>query len=128
MDESDETKRGIGAISGSSKPARKTLRNINPLGMRVVVRLRPDNKVSEGGLYLPDSVRDTMHESVLGEVVEVASAVDIDSEEETNVSGIPLGALVLIPRKAGVRVPWDDELRVVDTKDVLAIVTELEIS
>ena len=49
---------------------------------------------------------------------------DVDTHEETNVSGIPLGAQVLIPRSAGVRVPWEDSIRIVDTKDILAIVEE----
>lgn len=115
-------------ISLKKGGSRKTIRSISPMGMRVVVRIRPESNVSEGGLYLPEGVKETFHESVLGEVIEVASALDIESDEETNVSGVPLGALVLIPKKAGVRVPWDDDLRIVDTKEVLAIVTEVEIS
>ncbi len=105
----------------------RTLRSVHPLGMRVLIKLRPDSNMSEGGLYLPEGAKSTMQESLLGEVVEVASAVDTDSDEETNISGIPLGALVLIPKKAGVTVPWDDELRIVDVKDVLAIVSETDV-
>jgi sRNA-binding protein len=70
------------------------------------------------------------NESSRPERFEVASAIEVaDSgeEEEVNVSGIPSGALVLLPKKAGVRVPWDDELRIVDTKEVLAIVSEVDI-
>lgn len=100
------------------------VRRINPLGYRVVVRIRKDSNVSDGGLYLPEGAKEAMNESLIGEVLEVASARDEETDEETNVSGVPLGALVLIPKKAGIKVPWDPDLRIVDTKDVLAIVTE----
>jgi len=69
-----------------------------------------------------------MSESVLCEVVEVASAVDAKTHEETNVSGVPLGAKVLIKKDVGIKVPWDEVLRIVDTQDVLGIVAEIEIT
>ncbi|MCC6954043.1 MAG: co-chaperone GroES [Deltaproteobacteria bacterium] len=100
---------------------------MNPLGMRVVVRVRKESNQTEAGLYLPEGSRDSMDESLLGEVIEVASAMDEDTSEEANVSGVPLGATVLIPKKAGTRVPWDDDLRVVETKEILAIVQEIEV-
>jgi co-chaperonin GroES (HSP10) len=103
------------------------MRRINPLGMRVVVKLKKDANVTEAGLYLPEGAKESMQESFLAEVVEVASAVDDDTKEEANVSGVPFGALVLIPKKAGVRVPWDDELRIVETKEILAVVYEVSI-
>ncbi len=106
----------------------KKLRRVNPIGMRVVVRLRKESNQSEGGLYLPEGAKDATQESVMGEVVEVASAVDIDTSEEANISGIPLGATVILPKHAGVKVPWDDDLRIVDTKEVLAVVYEVEVS
>jgi co-chaperonin GroES (HSP10) len=111
-----------GAVSKS-----RQLRKINPLGMRVVVHIRRDNSRTEAGLYLPEGAKQLMHESLLGEVVEVASAVDIDSDEEANISGVPEGALVLIRKDVGVKVPWDEDLRIVETKDVLAIVHEVEV-
>lgn len=103
------------------------IRRVNPLGMRVLVRIGDTQDVSDGGLYLPEGARQSMSESLLAEVLEVASAVDLSSSEETNVSGIPLGAKVLIKKNIGVRVPWDDTLRIVDTAEVLAVVTEIEI-
>lgn len=113
--------------SRSSLSESKRIRKINPLGMRVVVELRKDDR-TEGGLYLPEGAKQNSQESWLCQVIEVASAVDQDSDEETNVSGIPLGAMVLIPKNAGVRVPWDDLLRIVETKEVLAIVHEITLS
>ena len=61
-------------------------------------------------------------------MLEVASAIDSDTSEETNVSGIPWGAKVLIPKDAGVKIPWDDTLRIVDSYEVLAIVDEVEVA
>lgn len=105
----------------------RTFRAIHPLGLRVLIKLRPENNMTDGGLYLPEGAKTTQQESLLGEVAEVASAVDSESDEETNISGIPLGALVLIPKKAGITVPWDENLRLVDVKDVLAVVSEAEV-
>ena len=110
-----------------TKATARQLRTISPLGMRVLVKLRPENNLTDGGLYLPEGAKQNLQESLLVEVVEVASALDMDTDEETNISGIPLGTLCLIPKKAGVTVPWDDNLRIVDTKEVLALVNETEI-
>jgi co-chaperonin GroES (HSP10) len=109
----------------------RSMRSIHPLGFRVVVRLRKEEARTDSGLYLPEGAKQAQQESLLGEVIEVASALEMDSfgqEEEVNVSGIPEGALILMPRDAGIKVPWDEDLRIVDTKQILAIVSEEEIS
>lgn len=108
--------------------ATTTMKRIEPLGMRVVVKLRKNPDVTNTGLYLPEGSKETMSQSILGEVIEVASAIDADTEEEANISGIPLGALVLIPKSAGVTIPWDFDLRIVETREILAIVDEVEFS
>ncbi len=112
----------------SQKVDSKRIRKISPVGMRVLVAIRKEANQTDGGLYLPEGAKQTMQDSLLAEVLEVASAVDEGSEEETNISGIPLGAMILIHKHAGTRVPWDDTLRIVDTKDVLAIVNEISIT
>jgi co-chaperonin GroES (HSP10) len=130
MDEflKDSDIRSVSSSAGGAAVSKsRQLRKINPLGMRVVVRIRRDNSRTEAGLYLPEGAKQLMHESLLGEVVEVASAVEADSDEEANISGVPEGALVLIRKDVGVKVPWDEDLRIVETKDVLAIVHEVEI-
>ena len=104
------------------------LRRINPLGMRVVIRIRRDENRTDTGLYLPEGAKQSMQDSLLGEVLEVASAMDDDTHEETNISGVPQGSLVIIRKDTGVKVPWDDDLRIVETKDVLAIVSEVSVS
>lgn len=129
MDESKENK-GTGSAREKVQTrynSKKTIRRINPLGMRVLVRIRDLEEVTEGGLYLPENARNKMSESVIAEVLEVASAIDDDTNEEANISGIPNGALVLIQKNIGVCVPWDDSLRVIETKDVLGIVHEVEL-
>ena len=68
-----------------------------------------------------------MQDSLLAEVIEVASALDKDNDREQNISGVPLQSIVLIPKSTGVRVPWDDNLRIVDTKDILAIIDEIDL-
>ena len=106
----------------------RPIRRVSPLGMRVLVRIRADKNVSDGGLYLPEGAKQNMAESVVAEVLEVASAVDRDTKEEANISGIPLGAAVLIKKTSGVKVPWDDSLRLVETSEVLALVHEIELT
>ncbi len=116
-------------VGGSStRIGQRKIRRLNPMGMRVVVRIRKDGNQTEAGLYLPEGAKDLMDESLLGEVIEVASALDEDTMEEANISGVPLGSLVLIPKRVGVRVPWDDELRIIDTKEILALVDEMDVS
>jgi co-chaperonin GroES (HSP10) len=107
---------------------KRVIRKVSPLGMRVLVRVRADSNMSEGGLYLPEGAKQALSESIVAEVLEVASAVDDQSEEETNISGVPQGAFVLIAKNAGTKVPWDDSLRIVDTKEVLAIINEISLS
>ena len=105
----------------------RKIRKVHPLGMRVLVRIRRSSNQTEAGLYLPEGSKDSMQDSLVGEVIEVATATDED-EEEANISGIPLGATVLIPKDAGVKIPWDGDLRIVETSEVLALVSEVNLS
>lgn len=101
------------------------VRKVNPLGFRVLVSVLKEEDISAGGLFLPEGAKESMQESLLAKVLEVASATDHDTQEEANVSGIPHGALVLIPKSAGIRIPWDSELRIVESKEILALVSEI---
>jgi len=98
------------------------------MGMRVLVRLAPEEDRSPAGLYLPQGVAEKHQEAHYGQVVEVARAHASDQGDEdlgANISGIPDGAYVLFPRDAGTAVPWDAALRLVETKEILAVVTEV---
>ncbi len=102
------------------------LRVIAPLGMRVLVRLVPPDHRNAAGLYLPESVEPRGKDASYGEVLEVARADPGDDLEGANVSGIPAGGFVLFAPEAGFNVPWDDTLRLVETKDVLAVVEQID--
>lgn len=110
--------------------ARGVVRDIQPLGLRVLVRVLKEDDRHESGLYLPAGARENHQEAFYGEIVEVARAsIDTLEEDKTfgaNVSGVPCGAKVLFRKDAGVRVPWDDTLRILDVKDVLATVEEVK--
>jgi co-chaperonin GroES (HSP10) len=118
-----------------SPPARVS-RHIQPLGPRVLVRVIKSPDRSESGLFLPAGAKDNHSEALLAEVVEVARTmpkpsivVDIDDDDDEpkadlgeNVSGIPVGAQVLFAKDQGITVPWDDSLRLLAVRHVLAIV------
>lgn len=118
-------------------PPGRVSRHIQPLGPRVLVRVIKSPDRSESGLYLPAGAKDNHSEALLGEVVEVARTmpkpvivVDADDDDDDNpkadlgenVSGIPVGAQVLFAKDQGITVPWDDSLRVLGVRHVLAIV------
>lgn len=103
----------------------KSHRLILPLGMRVLVMVIKDQDRTDAGLYLPAGAKEAQDEALYGEVVEVARGRATSDDLAENVSGIPHGARVLFRKEAGIRVPWDERLRLLDVKDVLATVEEL---
>lgn len=107
------------------KAASRPHRLILPLGMRVLVTVIKDQDRTDAGLYLPAGAKEAQDEALYGEVVEVARDRPTTDDVAENVSGIPHGARVLFRKEAGVRVPWDERLRLLDVKDVLATVEEL---
>ncbi len=130
MSDSSKKIKNTMKLSSVPNPRSQTIKSIKrvfPLGYRVLVKISKEQSQSDGGLYLPDGAKESMQESLLVEVLEVASAQDDELGHETNVSGIPLGATVLIPKEAGIKVPWDDTLRIVETQDVLAVVSEIAV-
>ena len=117
-------------------PPPKVTRHVQPLGPRVLVRIIKDPDRLDSGLFLPEGAKENARQALLGEVVEVARtmpkvAYDIDDDDDDddesaslgeNVSGVPLGAKVLFGKQRGLAVPWDETLRVVDVRHLLAIV------
>jgi chaperonin GroES len=106
----------------------RVVRHIMPLGPRVLVRVLPEEDRAESGLYLPQGAKERTQEALFGEVIEVARAEPTDLRQEgfgVNVAGVPHGAKVLFQKTAGVKVPWDEELRLLETKEVLATVAEI---
>lgn len=113
-------------------------RHVQPVGPRILVRVVKGPDRSESGLFLPQGVKEDHVAALLGEVLEVArtmpkadALVDDDDDEGDdearldlgkNVSGIPLGANVLFEKERGVMVPWDESLRLLEVRHVLALV------
>ena len=93
--------------------------------MRVLVRMLHDGDRTDAGLYLPPGAKEAQDEAMFGEVIEVARDRPTSDDVAENVSGVPHGAKILFKKDAGVRVPWDEKLRLFDVKDVLATVEEL---
>jgi co-chaperonin GroES (HSP10) len=93
--------------------------------MRVLVQIMRDEDRTDTGLYLPAGAKEANDDALYGKVIEVARDRPTTDEATENVSGVPHGAYVLFRKEAGVRVPWDDRLRVIDVKDVLATVEEV---
>ena len=92
--------------------------------MRVLVKVVKDADRSDGGLYLPEGAKEQSQEAIYGEVIEVARNKPTTEEMAENVSGVPSNSKVLFSKESGVRVPWDDTLRLLDVKDILATVEE----
>jgi len=108
-------------------PPKRIVRHIQPVGPRVLVRVLRADDQHESGLYLPAGAKDDLAEAHYGEVVEVARAQADEDDIGANVSGLPCGANVLFKKDAGTRVPWDDDLRLIDVKQILATVEEIPI-
>jgi chaperonin GroES len=106
-------------------PTSKPHRLIMPLGMRVLVSVLKEEERTDAGLYLPEGAKEAQDEALYGQVIEVARDKPTADELGENVSGVPHGSRVLFKKEAGVRVPWDDRLRLLDVKDILATVEEL---
>lgn len=102
----------------------RVFRVILPLGMRVVVRVLKEEDRTDAGLYLPAGAKEEHDDALYGEVVEVARDKPSSNEVGENISGVPNGSRVLFRKDAGVRVPWDDRLRLIEVKDILATVEE----
>ncbi len=100
-------------------------RLILPLGMRVLVRVIRDDERTDAGLYLPDGAKEAQDEALYGQVIEVARDKPTGDDLGENVSGVPNGARVLFRKDTGVRVPWDEMLRILDVADILATVEEM---
>lgn len=111
----------------SSDPPRKPHRLILPLGLRVLVEVMKVDERTDAGLYLPAGAKEAQDEALYGKVIEVARDRPTSDDVTENVSGVPHGAYVLFRKEAGVRVPWDERLRLIDVKDILATVEEVTV-
>ena len=124
-------------VQADAPPARIT-RHVRPMGPRVLVRVIKAADRLESGLYLPEGAKEEASEALLAEVLEVARAMpdkivyyddDQDHAHDSfageNVSGIPINSKVLFEKSRGVTVPWDESLRLLHVRHILAIVDEI---
>ena len=109
----------------SDRADRRPHRLILPLGLRVLVQVIRIEERTDAGLYLPPGAKEANDDALYGKVIEVARDRPTSDDVAENVSGVPHGAHVLFRKEAGVRVPWDDRYRLIDVKDILAIVEEV---
>ena len=112
-------------IVGGGPAGSSCARALVELGMRVLVAVHKIDERTDAGLYLPEGAKEAHDEALYGQVVEVARDKPTADEMGENVSGVPNGSNVLFKKDAGVRVPWDERLRLLDVKDILATVEEL---
>jgi co-chaperonin GroES (HSP10) len=112
----------------SSAISDKPHRLILPLGLRVLVQVVKIEERTDAGLFLPPGAKEAHDDALYGKVVEVARDRPTTDNVTENVSGVPHGAFVLFRKEAGVRVPWDERLRLIDVKDILATVEEVDAS
>ncbi|MBV71456.1 MAG: chaperonin Cpn10 [Myxococcales bacterium] len=109
--------------------ATHSVRHIKPLGPRILAKLIKLDERSAAGLFLPEGVKEQHDDAAYGEVIEVARAESSDEPSlGKNVSGVPMGARILFPKHKGLTVPWDDSLRLLEVKDVVAVVEEVKLS
>jgi co-chaperonin GroES (HSP10) len=115
----------VAPLSSNETSDVKRHRLILPLGLRVLVQMIRIDERTDAGLYLPVGAKEAHDEAQYGKVIEVARDRPSSDDVAENVSGVPHGAFVLFRKEAGVRVPWDERLRVIDVKDILATVEEV---
>ena len=97
-----------------------------PLGPRVLVRSSRVPTEQPQACFASGS-KDDFAAAAYGKVIEVARADQSEDGFGTNVSGVPEGANILFEKSAGLPVPWDEDLRILSTKDVVAVVEEIDL-
>ncbi len=113
----------------AAPPPPRVARHVMPFGPRVLVRILKTADRTTTGLFLPPGAKDAVAQLAYAQVVEVAraSSDELEGELGANVSGVPDGSRILFAKDKGLAIPWDESLRLVDTKDVLALVDEVSL-
>lgn len=107
--------------------------NVRPIGAQVLVKLLPKDKITSGGIVIPDNVDDRHgKEALVGEVVGVGAGyrLSVTGDTETLLpERIPLdvhkGDRILFPPNVGEEVTIDGEkLQLIHEEIVLAIIED----
>ena len=92
--------------------------NIKPLYDRVVIKRMEEEKISAGGIVIPDSATE---KPIKGEVIAVGSGKALDNGS-TRTLTVKVGDKVLFGKYAGTEIKVDGtEILVVKEDDILAI-------
>lgn len=94
--------------------------NIRPLHDRVVIKRLEDEKMSAGGIVIPDSASE---KPIKGEVLAVGNGKKLDSGD-TQPMDVKVGDKVLFGKYSGTEVKLDgDELVVMREDDIMAVLS-----
>ena len=102
--------------------ATKTVKNIQPLGDRVVIR-RSEMKTTRGGILLPETAQEKPKQ---GEVIAVGPG-KLDDAGHLKPMHVEVGDLVLFSTYAGTEVKTDDaegEYLILSQEDILGILVQ----
>ena len=92
--------------------------NIRPLQDRVIIKRMEDEKMSSGGIVIPDSATE---KPIKGEVVAVGNGLVLDNGEVRPLD-LKVGDKVLFGKYSGTEVKLDgEELLVMKEDDVMAV-------
>lgn len=100
------------------------MKNIKPLNDKILIKVLPEEDLTQGGLYIPDTAK---AQPCRGEVLEVGTGVELSNGE---IRPIPLnkGDLIIFTQGRGVNVKIDNDIEndylIVGIKDVLGKIEE----
>ena len=93
--------------------------NLRPLHDRVIVRRMEEERLSAGGIVIPDSATE---KPVRGEIVAAGNGKILDSGEKRALD-VQVGDTVLFGKYSGTEVKVDgDELLVMREEDIMAVI------
>ncbi|MGI6556680.1 co-chaperone GroES [Pseudoramibacter porci] len=93
---------------------------LKPLGDKIVIKVKEEEKKTTGGIVLPDSAKEKPQQ---GEVVAVGSGEMIDGKKVP--LDVKVGDEVIYSKYSGSEIKMDDEkYLIVKQNDILAIVEE----
>ena len=102
-----------------SKSTTSAVRNVRPLGDRVVIRPTPREDMTKSGIVLPDTIAEKPQEGTI--VAAGPGRLNDDGKREP--MDVQKGDKVLYAKYAGTEFKLDDEdLLIVSQKDILAVV------
>ncbi len=95
-------------------------KQLRPLGDRVIVRRRPGEEKTQGGILIPDSSKEKPAE---GEVIAVGPGKFLDDGKRREVADVKKGDTVLFGKYAGTETKiGDEELVVLREDDIIGVV------